>query len=136
MKVKLPIWLPTIKIRNHLNLLTCRWHDAYCWQALDEGYNFALDLTLIGSLHKKLWASKIVEYPISKNLVQGLWPSIKNIIKGKAVASPKSRPWWILWFHVCSWLIHAPKMLQLRTNQFVVWFVQVHVNNWPTCHSS
>jgi hypothetical protein len=27
-------------------------------------------------------------------------------------------------------------MLQLRTNQFVVWFVQVHVNNWPTCHSS
>jgi hypothetical protein len=26
----------------------------YCWKALDEGYNFALDLTSILSLYKKL----------------------------------------------------------------------------------
>ncbi len=44
--------------------------------------------------------------------------------------------WWIFWVHVCPWLIRAPKMLQLRTNQLVVWFVQVHVSNWITCHSS
>jgi hypothetical protein len=26
----------------------------YRWKALDEGYNFGLDLILIGGLHKKL----------------------------------------------------------------------------------
>jgi hypothetical protein len=28
------------------------------------------------------------------------------------------------------------KMLQLRINQLVIWFVQVHVSNWLACHSS
>jgi hypothetical protein len=39
-----------------------------------------------------------------------------------------------LWVHVCPWLVHAPKVLQLCTNQLFVWFVQVRVNNWPACH--
>jgi hypothetical protein len=30
----------------------------YRWKALDEGYNFALDLISIGGLHAKLWGSK------------------------------------------------------------------------------
>jgi hypothetical protein len=30
----------------------------------------------------------------------------------------------------CPRFIHAPKALQLHTNQLVLWFVQVHVNNW------
>jgi hypothetical protein len=65
------------------------------------------------------------------HLGAGPWPDTKNTIKGKVVASPKSRPWWVLWVCVCPWLIHAPKVFQL-----VVWFVEVHVNNWPACHSS
>jgi hypothetical protein len=32
----------------------------YCWKALDEGYNFALDLITIGDLHMKLWGPKVV----------------------------------------------------------------------------
>jgi hypothetical protein len=64
------------------------------------------------------------------------WLSTKNTIRGKVVASPKSRMWWILWIYVCLWLVRAQKVLQLCTNQLIVWFVQVHVNNWPTCHSS
>ncbi len=60
--------------------------------------------------------------------VQTPWPCINNIIKGKVVASPKFELWWILWVYVCSWLVRAPKVLQLHTNQLVVWFVQVHVN--------
>jgi hypothetical protein len=28
------------------------------------------------------------------------------------------------------------KVLQLCTNQLVVWFVQVHMDNWLACHSS
>jgi len=35
------------------------------------------------------------------------------------VASPKSRPWWILWVHVCPWLIRAPKRFQLCINQLL-----------------
>jgi hypothetical protein len=33
-------------------------------KALDKGYNFALNFTLIEGLHKKLWASKVPIVPI------------------------------------------------------------------------
>jgi hypothetical protein len=46
------------------------------------------------------------------------------------VASPKSEPWWVLWFWVCSWWVLAPKVFQPYTNQLVIWFVQVHVSDW------
>jgi hypothetical protein len=64
------------------------------------------------------------------------WPCTKYTIKGKVVASPKSRPWWVLWVRVCSWLVLAPKVFQLCTNQLVVWFMQVRVNKWISCQSS
>ncbi len=38
--VKLPIWLQTTKSRKCPYLLTFRWHVAYHWKTLDEGYNF------------------------------------------------------------------------------------------------
>jgi hypothetical protein len=56
--IKLPL-----KIKNRPDFLVCKWCATYRWKALDEGYNFALDLTLIGNLHTKLWALKIVEIP-------------------------------------------------------------------------
>jgi hypothetical protein len=37
-----------------------KWCEMYCWKALNEGYNFSLDLTSIGGFQKKLWASKVV----------------------------------------------------------------------------
>jgi hypothetical protein len=40
------------------------WGATYYWNFFDEGYNFALDLTLIGGLHTKLWASKVARVPI------------------------------------------------------------------------
>jgi len=51
------------------------------------------------------------------------WPSTEYTIRGKVVASPKSELWWVLWIYVCPWFICAPKVLQLCTNQLVVWFV-------------
>ncbi len=68
--------------------------------------------------------------------LQPLWSNTKNIIRGKVMVSPKFGPWWVLWIYVCMWFIHAPKVFQLCTNQLVIWFVQVHVNNWHACHSS
>jgi hypothetical protein len=55
--------------------------------------------------------------------VQASWPGTKNTIRGKVMVSPKSKPWWVLWVHVCLWFVRAPKMLQLCINQLVVWFV-------------
>jgi len=33
----------------------------YHWKALDEGYNFVLDLISIEALHTKLWAPKVAK---------------------------------------------------------------------------
>jgi hypothetical protein len=67
-KIKLSIWQfdsRPLKVKNHPNFLACRWHATYCWKAL-KGYNFASDLTSIGGLHTKLWASKVKGVLISK----------------------------------------------------------------------
>jgi hypothetical protein len=41
----------SLKVRNRPDLLACRWRATYHWKALDEGYNFVLDLISIGGLH-------------------------------------------------------------------------------------
>jgi hypothetical protein len=56
----------SLKVGNHSDFLVFRWHDTYHWKAFDKGYNFALDLASIKSLHTKLWASKIVGVLISR----------------------------------------------------------------------
>ncbi len=42
------------------HFLACRQCATYRWKALNDGYNFALDFLIIGSLHAKLCASKVV----------------------------------------------------------------------------
>jgi hypothetical protein len=44
----------------------------------------------------------------------------KYTICEKVVASFESRPWWILWVWGRSWLILAPRVLQLCTNHLVL----------------
>jgi hypothetical protein len=56
--------------------------------------------------------------------------------KGKVVASPKSRPWWVLWVRVCLWLVLTPKVFQLCINQLVVWFCVGSCEWVSACHSS
>jgi hypothetical protein len=34
---------PPEKVRNQPDLLVCGRRATYCWKALDEGYNFALE---------------------------------------------------------------------------------------------
>jgi hypothetical protein len=75
------------------------WLATYCWKALDEGYNFALDFIPIESFHTKLWVSKVAKVPNlgvpRKNDIWVLvpWPGTKCIIRGKVVVSPKFEPW-------------------------------------------
>jgi hypothetical protein len=35
----------------------------YYWKSSDEGYNFSLDLILIGGIQTKLWAPKVIRIP-------------------------------------------------------------------------
>jgi hypothetical protein len=36
----------------------------YHWKAINEGYNFSLDLIAIGGLHRKLCALKVARVPV------------------------------------------------------------------------
>jgi hypothetical protein len=45
-----------LKVRNRPDLFPCKWCGTYYWKALDDGYNFSLDLISIRGLHTKLWA--------------------------------------------------------------------------------
>jgi hypothetical protein len=57
-----------IKSQESPWFLACRWCATYHWKALDENYNFVLDLIFIGGLHTKLWASKVTRDSISRIL--------------------------------------------------------------------
>jgi hypothetical protein len=52
-----------LKVGNRLNFVALRQRATYCWKALDEGYNFALDLIAIRGLHVKFWAPQNHESP-------------------------------------------------------------------------
>jgi hypothetical protein len=58
----------------------------------------------------------------------------KVYYKGKVVASPKSRPWWVLWICVYPWLIRAPKSSNYALTNLLfglcksVWVSEVLVN--------
>jgi hypothetical protein len=43
-----------LKVGNCLDFLACRWCLTYHWKALNEGYNYVLDLILIGGVHTML----------------------------------------------------------------------------------
>jgi hypothetical protein len=109
-----------LKVENSPDFLLCKCNSTYHWKALDKGYNFALDLISIEGLHTKSWESQLWEFRDSnlgvsrQNDIWVLvpWPDIEYTIRGKVVASPKSELWCVL----------CTKVLQLHTNQLVVWF--------------
>jgi len=121
----------------------------YRWKSLDNYYNFALNLIFIGGLHTKLWAPKVVGVPIlgisglpfrslatKWHLGVGLVARHRVYHKGEGGGFPQ------VWavaslMNPCLPVVRpCTKVLQLRTNQLVVWLVQVRVSNWITCQSS
>ncbi len=120
----------------------CRWLATYRWKALDERYNFALSLILIEGLYTKLWAPKVVRVstlgisglplgsPRTKcHLDVALVERHRVYYKGESGGFPQVRAVMSL-MSSCLPVAHpCTKVLQLRTNQLVVWFVQVRVSN-------
>ncbi len=47
------------KVRNRPDPSVFRWIATHRWKALDEGYNFALDLIAIKGFHRKLCTLKV-----------------------------------------------------------------------------
>jgi hypothetical protein len=124
-----------LKVVNWHDFLTCRWHATNCWKALNKSYNFASDLISMEvckesygpskSRQSQVWEFRDSHLGVPRQNAIWMWPSwrgIEYIIRGKVVASPKFEPWWVLWVRICLWLILAPKVLKLWTNQLVVWF--------------
>jgi hypothetical protein len=112
-----------LKVKNRPYFLVCRWHATYLWKDLDEGYNIALDSSQSKVCTQsygapKLWESQLWEFRDSHLRVSGQnaiwmwtsWRGTKYTIRGKVVASPKSRPWWVLWVRICPWLVLTPKV--------------------------
>jgi hypothetical protein len=50
-----------LKVENQPNFLMCKRRATYRWKALNEGYNFALDLIAIRGFHAKLCAPKVAK---------------------------------------------------------------------------
>jgi len=136
-----------LKIKNCLDFLARRWRAIYHWKALDEEYNFSWDLISIGGLHAKLRGPKVTEVLILGILNSHLevpgqnaiwmwasWRSTKYTIRGKVMASPKSKLWWILWVQVCPCFILAPKCFDYVVTNLLfglcrpVWVSKLFVN--------
>jgi hypothetical protein len=60
------------------------------------------------------------------------WKGTEYTIRGKVLASPKFGLWWVLWVWVCPL---TPKVLQLCTNQLVVYFSASPCEWLSACHS-
>jgi hypothetical protein len=122
-----------LKVGNRLDFLACRQRATYRWKALDEGYNFALDLIAIEGLHKKLCAFKIagVHADGISRLPLGS-PGTKSHLdvapverhriyyKGEGGGFPQVRAVMSLVCSGCPWLVLAPKVVQLCINHFVL----------------
>jgi hypothetical protein len=149
-RVKVSIWLSTIKSQKspqfpyvqvacHIWLKISRLELQLCFRPHlnQRSTKKCMDFQSCGqSQFWEFWDSNLGVLGQNDIWVLVSRPSTKNNIRGKVMASPKSRSWWVLWICLCPWFVCAPKMFQLCTNQLVIWFVQVHVNNWFTCHSS
>jgi len=145
-KIKLTIWHLTTKSQKSPNFLTHRWLATYFWKVLDESYNFVVNPISIKGLHIKLWAPKVVAVGISKlpfgspktkwHLGVGHVARHKVYYKGEGGGFPQIQ---IVVSFVNSCLPMArpcTKVLQLRINELVVWFMQVCVNKWIAYQSS
>jgi hypothetical protein len=135
-----------LKVKNRLNFLMFRWSATYHWKALDKGYYSSSNIISIKCLHTKLWAPKVTPkvariptlgisgFPLGNprkkwHLDVGPMARHKIYYKGEgggflqvqAMVSLVSL--WLPVAHPCT------KMLQLCTNQLIVWFVKVCVSN-------
>jgi len=112
------------KVRNRPDLLSCRGRATYCWKALEENYNFALDRISIRGLLAKLWGSKVARVPFgaisglpfespgkNSHLDVASVESCRVYYKGEGGGFPQVRTVVSLVCPCCPWLVPAPRVL-------------------------
>jgi hypothetical protein len=111
------------KARNRPDLLSCRGRATYCWKALNENYNFALNRIMIRGLLTKLWGSKVARtfgtilgLPLgspkkNSHLDVASVESCKVYYKGEGGGFPQVRAVLSLVCSCCPWLVLAPRVL-------------------------
>jgi hypothetical protein len=119
-----------LKVWNWPDFHACKWRATYRWKALNEGYNFALDLISIKGLHAKLWRPQNCESPNLGNFGTPTWESQDKkpfgcgshrvYYKGEGGGFPQVQAVVSFVSLSCPWLVLAPKVLQLCTNHFVL----------------
>jgi hypothetical protein len=115
--VKLVVWLSTIESQESIQFICMQ----VACDPLLESSQWRLQLCFRPHLNWR-FVPKVVEVPIMGilglpfgslrtkcHLDVGLVKRYIIYYKGKVVASPKSRLWWVLWVGVCLWWVLAPK---------------------------
>jgi hypothetical protein len=123
----------SLKVRNQPNFLAWRQCAMHHWKSLNKGYNFVSDLIAIKGLHAKLWAPKVAGVPVvgilglplgsprtKSHLDVPPMESYKVYFKGEGDGFPQVQAVVNLVSSSCSWLVLAPKVLQLCTNHLVL----------------
>jgi hypothetical protein len=112
--IKLAIWLPTIKSRElnqfpcvqvacNIPLESCQWGLKLCFR---PHLNRRSAHKVIGlqshreSRFWQFWDSHLGVLGQKTIWMWASWRGTKYTIRGKVVASPKSKPWWVLWVWV------------------------------------
>jgi hypothetical protein len=124
--IKLAIWLPTTKSRESTRFPCVQVVSHILLERSRQGLQLYFKLHFNRrSVHKVMGPQSCGSpnfgnfgTPLGQNAIW-MWASWRGTnynIKGKVVASPKSRPWWVLWVWICPWLVLAPKVLKLCIN--------------------
>jgi len=123
-----------LKVRNRPDSSACRWSATHRWKALDESYNFGLDLVPIRVQGEELWASKVPG--VQTRTVSGLHfgsPGKKNHLDVSPVQSCREyymgegggfpRVWAVVSqvSPSCPWFVSTPKRCRMSSNPFVGW---------------
>jgi hypothetical protein len=122
-----------LKVGKRPDSLAFRQHVTYRWKALDEGYNFAIDLIAIEGLHRKLCALKVARVPTMgiSGLPLGSHGTKSHLdvapverrrvyYKGEGGGFPQVWAMVSLVCPNCSWFVLTPKVFQLCINHFVL----------------
>jgi hypothetical protein len=123
----------------------CTQRVTYCWKALDEGYNFVLNLIAIRGLHTKLCTLKVTKilvvrisgFPLGSpetksHLDVAPMENCKVYYKGEGGGLPQVRAVVNLVCPSCPWFVLALKVFRLCTNHFVlvlcksVWVIEAY----------
>jgi hypothetical protein len=119
-------WFPCVQVACHIPLEKFRWGLQFCFRPRFN-WKFAHKVMHLQNHESfkfgNFWDSHLGVSKQNDIWVLALWLDTKNIIREKVVTSLNFKSWWVLWVHVYSWLVHAPKMFRLFINQLVVWFV-------------